>query len=114
MQVAVSTELFNDRVSIDGNVGVANNPYSASNIVGDVNVEYKINRDGKFRVKAFNQSNDYTTIANNGPYKQGLGLFYREEFDTWGELIRRYREKVRSIRAPKTPEFGTDGESLSK
>lgn len=114
LQVAVSTELFNDRVSIDGNVGVANNPYSASNIVGDVNVEYKINRDGKFRVKAFNQSNDYTTIANNGPYKQGLGLFYREEFDTWGELIRRYREKVRSIRAPKTPEFGTDGESLSK
>ncbi len=98
LQVAVSTELFNDRVSIDGNVGVASNPYSASNIVGDVNVEYKINRDGKFRVKAFNQSNDYTTIANNGPYKQGVGLFYREEFDTWGELIKRYRDKIRAVK----------------
>jgi hypothetical protein len=104
LQVAVSTDLFNDRVSIDGNVGVANNPYAASNIVGDVNIEYKINKDGKFRVKAFNQSNDYTTIANNGPYKQGVGVFYREEFDTWGELIRRYREKIRSLGKTKSAE----------
>lgn len=111
LQVAVSTDLFNDRVSIDGNVGVANNPYAASNIVGDVNIEYKINKDGKFRVKAFNQSNDYTTIANNGPYKQGVGVFYREEFDTWGELIRRYRNKIRSI--GKDKDGGTPQDSSS-
>jgi len=107
LQVAVSTDLFNDRVSIDGNVGVANNPYAASNIVGDVNIDYKINKDGKFRVKAFNQSNNYATIANNGPYKQGIGVFYREEFDTWQELIKRYRAKLVSVRkisaeTPKT------------
>ncbi len=108
LQVAVSTDLFNDRVSIDGNVGVANNPYAASNIVGDVNIEYKINKDGKFRVKAFNQSNDYTTIANNGPYKQGVGVFYREEFDTWGELIRRYSEKIRTLGKSKPNEAVPD------
>ena len=114
LQVAVSTDLFNDRVSIDGNVGVANNASNssgASNIVGDVNIEYKINKDGKFRVKAFNQSNDYTTIANNGPYKQGIGLFYREEFDTWGELIRRYRNKIRSLGKSKNTESSKDSTS---
>jgi hypothetical protein len=26
----------------------------------------------------------------NSPYTQGVGVFYREEFDTIGELLRRY------------------------
>ncbi|NCD43436.1 MAG: translocation/assembly module TamB, partial [Bacteroidia bacterium] len=60
MEVALRTQLFNDRVIIDGNIGVmgSDNAENASNIVGDVNVEVKITRDGRLRLKAFNKSND--------------------------------------------------------
>ena len=97
LEVALSTQLFNDRVIIDGNVGVAGqNPATAgnqrtSNIIGDVNVEVKITPEGKFRVKAFNRSNTFDILNTNSPYTQGIGVFYRKEFDSLSELWRRNR-----------------------
>lgn len=99
IEVALSTQLFNERLVIDGNFGVVGNPESnnASNIVGDVNVEVKLTEDGRFRVKAFNRSNynsiyDVTTFDNIAPYTQGIGIFYRKEFNTFGELFRRKKK----------------------
>lgn len=95
--LALSTQLFNDKLSIDGNLGVNNNNQSANNIVGDVNIDYKLTDDGKLRVKAFNKSNDITNqVISTGPYTQGVGAFYREEFDTIGELFRRYLERIKN------------------
>lgn len=101
VEVALSTQLFNNRIVIDGNVGVANsrNPQqgqSSSNIVGDVNIEYKITADGQLRVRAFNRSNDVSANAlgnNNAPFTQGVGLSFRKEFDNWGDLFRRKKPK---------------------
>ena len=94
LQLAMSTRLFNERLSIDGQFGVTNNPSRASNLIGDVNVDYKINSDGRFRVKAYNQSNDNMLFTNQGPYRQGVGIFYREEFDTFNELMKLYARKI--------------------
>lgn len=100
LEVALSTQLFNDRVIIDGNFGVVGEDRSsnASNIVGDVNVEVKLTEDGRFRVKAFNRSNynsiyDVTTFDDIAPYTQGVGVFYRKEFNTFGELFKRKKKK---------------------
>lgn len=96
LELALSTQLFDDRVLIDGNFGVAGNQTAAghttqatSQIIGDVNVEVKITPDGKLRVKAFNRSNTFDIINTNSPYTQGVGLFYRREFDNLTELFRR-------------------------
>lgn len=96
ISVALSTQLFNERLIIDGNIGVQGNNTPAagtnqnpSNIVGDVNVEFKLTRDGRFRVKAYNRSNNTVLIENNSPYTQGLGLFYRKEFDYFSDLFKR-------------------------
>jgi hypothetical protein len=97
--VALSTQLFDEKLTIDGNVGVNNNNQNTNNIVGDVNVEYKLTDDGKVRVKAFNKANDNnSTIITSGPYTQGVGIFYREEFNTIGELYRRYLDAVSNRR----------------
>lgn len=117
VEVALSTELFNNRVVIDGNVGVANNRspqagQSTSNIVGDVNIEYKITADGRFRVRAFNRSNDVAAnalVTNNAPFTQGVGLSFRREFDTFADLFRRAKKKkpepVETVRpTPLLPE----------
>ncbi len=102
LEVALSTTLFNDRVTIDGNVGVANsttsnpNNQNTSNLVGDFSVEVKANKDGRIRLKAYNRSNNNSLINNvNSPYTQGVGIFYREEFNTFDELQTKIRDMFR-------------------
>ncbi|MGY6562118.1 MAG: translocation/assembly module TamB domain-containing protein [Luteibaculaceae bacterium] len=89
--VALSTQLFNDRLSFSGNFGVSQgndlnqNPNS---IVGDFLVEYMITEDGRFRLKVFNESNDFNlTNVNQAPYTQGVGVFYQQDFDTFKEFL---------------------------
>ena len=93
LQASLSTQLFNNRILVDGNVGVANTQSSSSNIVGDVIVEYKITSDGRFRVRAFNKSNDINTLTDNAPFTQGVGLTYQREFDRLGDLFRRRKKE---------------------
>lgn len=97
VDLALSKQLFNNKVSIDGNFGV-NNSQTSKNSSGiiDVNIEYKLTEDGRYRVKGFNRSNDNTQITTTGgPYTQGIGLFYREEFDSFNELFKRYLSKIK-------------------
>jgi hypothetical protein len=90
VELALSTQILNDRVILNGNVGVGGTQTSSSNnFVGDFEVDVKINKSGKLMVKGFNRSN--TDIINDtAPYTQGLGLFYREDFDSIDELLQRY------------------------
>jgi hypothetical protein len=106
VDLALSKQLFNNKVSIDGNFGVNNNSSSASgkNSSGiiDVNIEYKLTDDGRYRLKGFNRSNNSTQITTTGgPFTQGIGLFYREEFETFNELFKRYLQKVKKKEAAK-------------
>ncbi|MCD6564559.1 MAG: translocation/assembly module TamB [Bacteroidales bacterium] len=95
VEVALSTQLLNDRVSINGNVDVGGKETSTntSNIVGDFTVDVKINKSGKLRVKAFTRAND-KLLYEWSPYTQGVGLFYREEFDQFDQLMQRYWNKI--------------------
>lgn len=112
LEVALSTQLFDDRVVIDGNVGVAGNhpaaQQRASNIIGDVNVEVKITPEGKFRIKAFNRSNTFDVLNTTAPYTQGVGVFYRREFDNLSELFRRRKRTVQET--PYLEELEYSGE----
>ncbi len=98
LELALSTSLFNDYVTLETNVGVAGNnagsPQNTSNIVGDFSVDVKARKDGKVRLKAFNRSNNNSLINNlNSQYTQGIGIFYREEFNSLSELRQRWRDK---------------------
>jgi hypothetical protein len=107
LDLALSKQLFNNRLIIDGNFGVTNNNNStsttastkannSSNLIGDVTLEYKLSESGKYRVKAFNRSNDNTDAAiSGGPFSQGVGIFYREEYENLSELYRRYLSKFK-------------------
>jgi TamB, inner membrane protein subunit of TAM complex len=90
LAVALSTQLFNDKLSIEGNVGNNPNSQAANTIVGDVNIDYKLTDDGKVRIKAFNKTNDNNQTNSNGAYTQGVGIFYREDFNTISELYQQY------------------------
>lgn len=91
VQLALSKRLFNDRVVIEGNFGSTSptstdniNQTQSNNIVGDFNVEYAIKKDGKLKARAYRKSNDLNMVNNNySAYTEGIGIFYREDFDTW-------------------------------
>ncbi|MEX1188249.1 MAG: translocation/assembly module TamB domain-containing protein [Bacteroidia bacterium] len=94
VSVNLSTQIFNDRVSIDGNVGTAGtaaNTENTSNMVGEFNIEVKLTEDGAVRIKVFNRSNQYLLVTNDVPYTQGVGLFYRKEAETFGELFKKQK-----------------------
>lgn len=92
-EVSFSTELFKDRVLVEVNGSVqgstTQSTNQSNNVAGEFNLEYKIDRDGSLRARVFNEANNYNpTNLNQSPYTQGVGIFYREEFDTFGEFFR--------------------------
>ncbi len=99
-EIALSTQLFNDRLSIDGNLGMTydRSQGNASNIVGDVDISYKLTEDGRWLLKAYNHSNSnswyyYNNYDKISPYTQGVGIAFRKEFNNIHELFTRQRRK---------------------
>jgi len=95
LQVALSTQILNDKVVINGNFDVAGSQATGNSgalngtnsFTGVFNVEYKINE--KIRFKFFNRSNDNFYIDNGIQYTQGLGLFYRQDFNKFKDLFKK-------------------------
>lgn len=102
VDLALSKQFLNNKISVDGNFGVNNNQARNSNgLIGDVNVDYKLSDDGRYRLKGFNRTNDNTQLAiSGGQFTQGVGFFYREEFETFNQLFKRYLEKLKRKHVP--------------
>jgi hypothetical protein len=98
LELALSTQLFDNRVTIDGAVGM--NSYGGASqttqLIGDVLVEVKITEDGRFRLKAFNRTNTSGDVLFSGysPYTQGVGILFRKEFNNFGELFKRTKKSA--------------------
>ena len=88
--VAVSTQLFNNRVVVNGNIG--NKEYSnggtQNDVVGDLDIEIKLDRSGAFRLNIFSHSADLYSNYLDNSQRNGVGLTYQTEFNTFGQLIR--------------------------
>ncbi len=97
LAVAVSTQLFNERVSISSRLGVTDRSASNPNgLVGDFEVGYALTRDGRVQLKAFNETADNIyTGSNLSPFIQGVGVTYRTEFDNLPELWQRFKARFR-------------------
>jgi hypothetical protein len=94
MELALSTQILNDRVTINGNIGNNSSLQKNTNnpVVGEVELFIKLNKSGKLQLNAYNRAND-DLIYDTSLYKQGIGLSFREEFDTLGELFNHYRPR---------------------
>jgi hypothetical protein len=96
VDLALSKQFLDNKISVDGNFGVNQNARNSNALIGDVNVDYKLTSDGRLRLKGFNRSNDNTQITTaGGPYTQGVGFFYRVEFDSLNELWRLFNAKTK-------------------
>lgn len=122
IEVGLSKPLFDDRVVVTTNFDVPLNTAQNTNtgqasanngtVPVDMDVQYKITEDGRFRVKVFYRSNyeDPTLIA---PTSQGVGVFYRVDFNTYSELMKKVFGITPSPTTPQETEENENGESAS-
>ncbi|RXQ97501.1 translocation/assembly module TamB [Ancylomarina salipaludis] len=105
IEFALSTQLFNDKVTINGNLGTNSNQNQKqdNDIVGDFDVNIKLDKKGKLQMKAFTRSNEYLA-SDASRNTQGVGIFYKEDFDTISELFKKYMNFLRSNKKEKASE----------
>ncbi|MBR4392100.1 MAG: translocation/assembly module TamB domain-containing protein [Bacteroidales bacterium] len=113
MTVAMRKQLFDDRLTIETNFGViiptATYSSNSTNIVGDVNFDYKITKDGRFSAQVFNRSNYNSiyyqyTYYKMAPYTQGIGLSYSKSFDKFRDLFKKQSSSI----MPNRPFIGVN------
>lgn len=88
--VAVSTQLFNNRVIVNGTVGNKQLAGGATTneVAGDLDIEIKLNRSGSLRVSLFSHSADQYTYYLDNSQRNGGGITYQREFNSFGQFFR--------------------------
>ncbi|MDP1622721.1 MAG: translocation/assembly module TamB domain-containing protein [Bacteroidales bacterium] len=90
--IGLKKQLFNERltVQIGGAVdveGTKATQNSASDITSDVTIEYKLSKDGRYRLKGF-RNNLYEGAIEGQIIETGIGVSYVRDFNKWRELFR--------------------------
>ena len=85
--VATISSKINDRVTINGKLGVPFGGINQSAVVGDVEVLFRVNEDGTLNLRLFNKENDINYVGQGIGYTQGLGVSYAVDFDSFKECF---------------------------
>jgi len=88
--VALSTQLFNNRVIVNGSVG-NKQMYgtTTSEVAGDLDIEIKLNKSGSLRANLFSHSADQFTSYLDNSQRNGAGIAFQREFNTFRQLFQR-------------------------
>lgn len=116
-ELGVSKSFLDDRLIVSGSFGIGSVKNGATNasgvaqnrFIGDVKLEYLLNKAGTFRFNVFNKSNDYTILQNEGKgqFSQGIGISYKEnfysirDFQLIQSLINIFRKKEKDVHLNK-------------
>ena len=119
IEVALSTQLFDDRLIIEGNFGVIrgnkNDADNANDIVGDVDLTFRLTK--RLSLKAYN----HTNVKNNyyiysveeySDFTQGVGISFSQSFDNVREIFH-YNNRNKNKKTKKT-KLKLDDESKPK
>ena len=88
--VAVSTQLFNNRVIVNGTVGNKQlvGGATTNEVAGDLDIEIKLNRSGTLRLSLFSHSADSYTYYLDNSQRNGGGIAYQREFNSFRQFFR--------------------------
>lgn len=103
VDVSFSTQLSN-RVIINGELGVPVGSQTQSSVIGEVKVEFLLNKEGNFRGVIFNRQNEIQYSTEEIGYTQGIGLTYQVNFNNFSELLTKIRRKIKFKKDEKKSE----------
>jgi len=95
VDVSFSTQL-NDRIIINGEIGVPVGAQTQSGVIGEVKVEFLLNKEGNLRVVIFNRQNEIQYSTDEIGYTQGVALTYQVNFNNLNDLITKLRRRLKS------------------
>jgi len=110
VDIGIKKQLFNDRLSVQvGGIvdveGEKAKQNSANDITSDVTLEYKITKDGRYRLKGF-RHNQYESAIEGQLIETGFGVQYVRDFNKWKYFLK--APKVRNDSSEKKDSNGTD------
>lgn len=88
VDISLATQI-NDKILINGKLGVPVGAKTQSSVVGEVKVEILVDDEGNLRWTFFNRQNEIQYSEEEEGYTQGIGLSYRIDFDNLGEMMRK-------------------------
>lgn len=86
----------NNRFVFNGNIGYRNDNISQNKFFGDFDLEYKLIESGRLRFTAYNHTIDRAQLRE-AKTTQGVGLIYREDFNTVPEMFVYYWGVMRGL-----------------
>lgn len=99
LNIGASKKLFNDRliVSVGSNIMLTGNTQNASSLVGDISIEYKLSRDGRYRLRVY-QRNDNQTVIQGQYTETGVAFMLVMDYDEFREILQRSKRESRKER----------------
>jgi translocation and assembly module TamB len=97
LQLGVSKKLLNDKVTVQvgGNVDIEGEKAkqnNASDVAGNISIEYKLTEDGRYKLKGFRE-NEYENPIEGELTKTGFGVIYRRNYNKLKELFSKPQPK---------------------
>ncbi|MFT7667295.1 MAG: hypothetical protein ACI9O8_001642, partial [Patiriisocius sp.] len=93
---------INERILINGKVGIPVGGANETAIAGDIEVQWLINEDGTLRMNFFNRQADIQFIGEDQIFEQGLGMSYSVDFNTLSELMEKLFNKKLTVEKQET------------
>ncbi|MFY0253036.1 translocation/assembly module TamB domain-containing protein [Chitinophaga sp. 30R24] len=96
LNIGASKRLFNDRltVNVGSNVQLqGSTSQNASSLIGDISVEYKLSRDGRYRIRVY-QRNDSQTIIEGQVVETGVAFALVVDYDEFKEILQPSKSPV--------------------
>ena len=85
-EAMLSGRLLNNRLLVNGNFGYRENAMANSNFVGDFEAIWLLTKNGDFRLRGYNQTND-RYFTKSTLTTQGIGFIYKKDFNRWSDLF---------------------------
>ncbi|HVI49301.1 MAG TPA: translocation/assembly module TamB domain-containing protein [Chitinophaga sp.] len=97
LNIGASKNLFNDRltVSVGSNILLTGNQQNTSSLVGDISVDYKLTRDGRYKIRVY-QRNDNQTVIEGQLIETGVAFMLVMDYDEFREIFQRSKRDRRA------------------
>ena len=93
VDLALSSNLLNNRLLLNGNFGYRDKAMNSNTFIGDFDIEYLLNRTGTLRLRAYNRYNDRNYYLRSALTTQGVGVVFKRDFDNMFNFLRPKRHK---------------------
>jgi hypothetical protein len=113
LNVSVSKQLFNERVAVNVGSnfdvqGTGNSNQNASNIAGDLAVDYKLTPDGRYMLRAY-RKNQYEAVVEGEVVETGVSFILTFDYDRFRELFGKTQQETIQARKLHRPGGGKTG-----